>query len=180
MRSLRIRARCRRGKTPAWIVHDLRTGSFNPTMASQPPQPTISFQYPDWIEQAVDWSRACKSDEERMRLAIAISRANIEHGGGPFGAAIFELESGRIVSAGMDCVVERSNCTLHGEMVAFMMAQQRVRSYTVARRIRQRPSLTFQIPARADWQLPAHDGAFGKPGRLPQEPHRVSLTTRER
>jgi tRNA(Arg) A34 adenosine deaminase TadA len=100
-------------------------------MASHPPHPTISFRYPDWIDQTVDWSRSYQSDEERMRLAIAVSRTNIEHGGGPFGAAIFEMESGRIVSVGMDRVVSQNNCALHGEMVAFMMAQQRVGSHTL-------------------------------------------------
>jgi tRNA(Arg) A34 adenosine deaminase TadA len=31
----------------------------------------------------------------------------------------------------MNSVVRLNNCTLHGEMVAFMMAQQRLRSYTL-------------------------------------------------
>jgi tRNA(Arg) A34 adenosine deaminase TadA len=41
------------------------------------------------------------------------------------------MESGRLVSVGMNSVVRYNNCTLHGEMVAFMMAQQRVRSFTL-------------------------------------------------
>ncbi len=67
-----------------------------------------------------------------MRLAIAVSRANVEHEtGGPFGAAIFESESGRLVAVGMNSVVRLNNCTLHGEMVAFMTAQARLRSFTL-------------------------------------------------
>ncbi len=66
-----------------------------------------------------------------MRLAIAVSRANVENGGGPFGAAIFESASGKLVSVGMNSVVRHNNCVLHGEMVAFMMAQQRVGSFTL-------------------------------------------------
>jgi tRNA(Arg) A34 adenosine deaminase TadA len=67
-----------------------------------------------------------------MRLAIAVSRANVERAtGGPFGAAIFEAESGRLVSVGMNSVTRLRNCTLHAEMVAFMMAQQRVNSFTL-------------------------------------------------
>jgi tRNA(Arg) A34 adenosine deaminase TadA len=67
-----------------------------------------------------------------MRLAIAVARANVEHGtGGPFGAAIFEARSGRLVAIGMNSVVRLNNCTLHAEMVAFMMAQQRVGSFTL-------------------------------------------------
>jgi tRNA(Arg) A34 adenosine deaminase TadA len=67
-----------------------------------------------------------------MRLAIAVSRQNVERAtGGPFGAAVFEADSGRLVSVGMNSVVRLNNCTLHGEIVAFMMAQQRVGSYTL-------------------------------------------------
>ena len=66
-----------------------------------------------------------------MRLAIAVSRENVERGtGGPFGAAVFEA-SGRLVAVGMNSVVRLNNCALHGEMMAFMMAQQRVGSFTL-------------------------------------------------
>jgi tRNA(Arg) A34 adenosine deaminase TadA len=68
-----------------------------------------------------------------MHLAIAIARENVDREtGGPFGAVIAECASGRIVAVGMNSVVRMHNCTLHGEMVAFMMAQRRVRSFTLA------------------------------------------------
>ena len=96
------------------------------------PHPAVHVEYPDWVDTVVDWSRAYADDEARMRLAIAVSRANVERGtGGPFGAAIFERDSGRLVAVGMNSVVRLNNCTLHGEMVAFMMAQQRVGSFTL-------------------------------------------------
>jgi tRNA(Arg) A34 adenosine deaminase TadA len=94
--------------------------------------PTIHVEYPAWVDDVVDWARRYETDHERMRLAIAISRANVERAtGGPFGAAIFEAESGRVVAVGMNSVVRLNNCTLHGEMMAFMMAQQRVGWYTL-------------------------------------------------
>ena len=37
-----------------------------------------------------------------------------------------------IVGVGMNSVVRLDNCTLHGEMVAIMMAQARVKSFTLA------------------------------------------------
>lgn len=95
--------------------------------------PVIHVTYPDWVAATVDWSRPLTSDEDRMRVAIGIARENVLRGsGGPFGAAIFERESGRLVSVGMNSVVRLNNCTLHGEMVAFMMAQQRVGSFTLS------------------------------------------------
>ena len=67
-----------------------------------------------------------------LAAAIELARANVEQGtGGPFGAAIFEADTGRLVSVGVNSVVRLTNCTLHAEMVAFMMAQQRVGSFTL-------------------------------------------------
>jgi tRNA(Arg) A34 adenosine deaminase TadA len=94
--------------------------------------PVIHIEYPAWVDELVDWGKSYGSDAERMQLAIAVARANVEQGtGGPFGAAVFESESGRLVSVGMNSVVRHNNCVLHGEMVAFMMAQQKVRSFTL-------------------------------------------------
>ncbi|HEV8599441.1 MAG TPA: nucleoside deaminase [Gemmatimonadales bacterium] len=101
-------------------------------MTSHAPHPKVQVEYPRWTDSVADWDRSYGSDEERMRLAIAVARANVEHGtGGPFGAAIFEARSGRLVAIGMNSVVRLNNCTLHAEMVAFMMAQQRVGSFTL-------------------------------------------------
>ena len=96
------------------------------------PSLEVRVGYPAWVAQVVDWERSYASDEDRMRLAIAMSRENVEHEtGGPFGAAVFEAESGRLVAVGMNSVVRLNNCTLHGEMMAFMMAQQRLGSFTL-------------------------------------------------
>ncbi len=97
------------------------------------PDLSVRVDYPDWVRQTVDWERIYPTDEERMRLAIAVSHENVERDtGGPFGAAIFEAGTGRLVAVGMNSVVRLNNCTLHGEMVAFMMAQLRLGSFTLA------------------------------------------------
>ena len=94
--------------------------------------PVVHVEYPEWVSSAVDWDHAYRTDGEKMRLAITVSRENVDRGtGGPFGAAIFESDSGALVAVGMNSVVRLNNCTLHGEMVAFMMAQQRVGSFTL-------------------------------------------------
>ena len=95
-------------------------------------QRTVQVDYPDWANETIAWDAVYRTDEERMQLAIAVSRENVERDtGGPFGAAIFERDSGRLVAVGMNSVVRLHNCTLHGEMVAFMMAQARLRSFTL-------------------------------------------------
>lgn len=96
------------------------------------PRDVVQIEYPEWVRDTIAWDAVYRTDEERMRLAIAVSRENVERDtGGPFGAAVFESDSGRLVAVGMNSVVRLNNCTLHGEMVAFMMAQARVRSFTL-------------------------------------------------
>ena len=94
---------------------------------------SVQIAYPDWVATAVDWNRTYATDEDRMRLAIAVSRYNVEWGtGGPFGAAVFERDSGKLVAVGMNSVVRLNNSTLHGEMVAFMIAQRRVGAFSLS------------------------------------------------
>ena len=95
----------------------------------------VHVDYPSWVNDTVDWNHIYTTDEEKMRLAIAISRENVEREtGGPFGAAVFEKVSGKLIAVGMNSVVRLNNSTLHGEMVAFMMAQKRIGSFTLGRR----------------------------------------------
>ena len=92
----------------------------------------IRVSYPGWVGGFVDWDRAYETAEDRVRLAIVLSRENVERGsGGPFGAAVFERDGGRLVSVGMNLVVAHRNSTLHAEMVAIMMAQSQVGSYSL-------------------------------------------------
>lgn len=105
--------------------------SDSPIMKESQAHPVVHIEYPDWVDTTIDWERTYDSDEDRMRLAIAVARENVERGtGGPFGAAIFNA-AGYLVSVGMNSVVRLNNCTLHGEMVAFMMAQQRLGTFTL-------------------------------------------------
>ena len=93
----------------------------------------LRIGHPAWLETAIDWERTYPSDEDRIRLAIALARENVMHDtGGPFGAVIVESTTGRLVAAGVNSVVRLGNSALHGEMIAFMMAQQRLQSPTLA------------------------------------------------
>lgn len=64
------------------------------------------------------------TQEERMRVAIGLAARNVAEGtGGPFGAAVFERATGRLVSVGVNRVVPLGNSALHAEVVALMMAE---------------------------------------------------------
>jgi tRNA(Arg) A34 adenosine deaminase TadA len=89
----------------------------------------IHLTLPPWIEEVADTSRRYLSDEERVGLAIELSRRNIQHGsGGPFGAAVFD-EHGRLIAAAANRVVPQTCSVAHAEMLAYMAAQQRLASY---------------------------------------------------
>ena len=92
----------------------------------------VRITQPPWVDEVVDWTRRYADDEARMRLAIALASENVQRGmGGPFGAVIVEEESGRLIAVGTNRVVPENNSILHAEMIAFMMAQRRVGSYTL-------------------------------------------------
>ncbi len=89
----------------------------------------IHLTLPPWIEDVADASRRYVTDEERVGLAIELSRHNIQYGsGGPFGAAVFD-EHGRLISAAANRVVAQTCSVAHAEMLAYMVAQQRLASY---------------------------------------------------
>jgi tRNA(Arg) A34 adenosine deaminase TadA len=93
----------------------------------------LQIDLPPWAAAREDDGRRYATDEDRMRVAIELAGANVSQGtGGPFGAAVFESESGRLVSVGVNSVVRLKNSVLHAEMVAFMRAQAAVGAYSLA------------------------------------------------
>jgi tRNA(Arg) A34 adenosine deaminase TadA len=86
----------------------------------------ITLNMPDWIRKLqVEADRPLGTDEERMRLAVRLARLNVDHGtGGPFGAAVFECESHRLLAVGVNLVVQSCCSAAHAEIVAISCAQQ--------------------------------------------------------
>ncbi|MDI6449789.1 nucleoside deaminase [Anaerobaca lacustris] len=91
----------------------------------------LVLRLPDWLRRLwTEQEHAFDNAEAKMRFVIELARRNVEQQtGGPFGAAIFDADSGRLVAPGVN-VVEPSNCSIaHAEMVAIALAQQVVGSY---------------------------------------------------
>lgn len=93
---------------------------------------TVRFELPPWISTECDLETPRRTDEERMLLAIELARRNVEHGGGPFGAVVFERDTGVVIAPGMNLVIPQACSLLHAEIVALMFAQASVKSYTLA------------------------------------------------
>ena len=92
----------------------------------------IGFSLPDWIFEECDLAQPRTSDEARMALAVELARRNIEHGGGPFGAVLFDADSGEVVAPGVNLVVPQRCSLLHAEVVTLAFAQARLQTFTLA------------------------------------------------
>lgn len=100
----------------------------------------LHLTLPAWVHE-LELAAGYASDEDKVALAIALSRRNIDQrSGGPFGAVVFDANH-RVVAVGVNRVLTQ-NCSLaHAETMAYMLAQQRLqqsrlnqdgRSYTLA------------------------------------------------
>ena len=99
----------------------------------------VHLTLPAWVHDAVDTTRAYASDNDKVALAIDLSRRNIDaQSGGPFGAAVFGPDD-RIVSVGVNRVLPHSCSVAHAETMAYMLAQQRTQRARLNRDAEDRP-----------------------------------------
>ena len=87
---------------------------------------SLTLSLPEWIDDFLkQYQFPLVSNEERMRFVLKLTLQNIEKTtGGPFGAAVFERESGQLVSVGVNVVLNQVCSAAHAEMMAIMLAQQ--------------------------------------------------------
>ena len=90
------------------------------------PFPTVEITLPAWMDTAlVDADVAYPTVADRMALVIDLARKNVDAGtGGPFGAGIFDMQSGRLVAPGVNMVIPGNCCVAHAEITAIMVAQK--------------------------------------------------------
>jgi tRNA(Arg) A34 adenosine deaminase TadA len=87
----------------------------------------LCINLPPWVADEIGPDRAYPSDSDKMGLAVRLAAANVRHGlGGPFGAAVFEEDTGRLVAVGVNRVLEHRCSTAHAEVVALMLAHATV------------------------------------------------------
>jgi len=93
----------------------------------------FSVNIPEWLKKYYDSLPEYVTDlSHRMEVAIELSKLNIRHKtGGPFGAAVFEISSHRLISVGSNLVVSANASILHAEIVALTLAQQQLGTYNL-------------------------------------------------
>lgn len=93
----------------------------------------IILDLPAWVDELVDWLKVYQNDDDKMALAVELSKQNVLRGtGGPFGSAIFDISSGKLVSVGVNRVMPLHNSTAHGEMMAIMLAEHNIQSFSLS------------------------------------------------
>jgi tRNA(Arg) A34 adenosine deaminase TadA len=91
------------------------------------PATTFDLNLPDWTvaELTTLAARPFPTVEERVALTIWLARQNFERDtGGPFAAAVFEPDTGRLVSIGVNRVVPMNCSSAHAEVMALGLAQR--------------------------------------------------------
>ena len=96
--------------------------------------PEFAFRLPAWVGDLVgDPARPLPTLEERMQLTIRLALENVSRRtGGPFGAAVFDLEHQTLIAPGVNVVVTTNSSVLHAEIVALILAQQALRHFDLS------------------------------------------------
>ena len=91
----------------------------------------LNLTLPNWIDLFLaKYPKIISDPEEQMRFVLALTERNIrEKTGGPFGAAVFEQDSGKLVSVGVNVVIQQNCSAAHAEMMALMLAQKELDHY---------------------------------------------------
>lgn len=92
----------------------------------------VILRLPEWLAPftASQSGEVFAARESRMRFVIELSRQNVlRRTGGPFAAAVFERDSGRLVAAAVNVVVSCRTSVAHAEAMALMLAQQRLGTF---------------------------------------------------
>lgn len=84
--------------------------------------PTLELTLPQWVEELCAPGQIFPSIEDRVDLTLLLARTNFEREtGGPFGAAVFDLE-GRLLAPGVNLVVPSNVAAAHAEILAIAIA----------------------------------------------------------
>jgi len=91
---------------------------------------SVTLTLPAWLDKLLAKPLLLPDPQQRMRWVIELSRLNVENAsGGPFAAAVFERETGRLLGAGVNRVEPLNLSPAHAEMMAIAFAQKMTKSF---------------------------------------------------
>jgi tRNA(Arg) A34 adenosine deaminase TadA len=89
---------------------------------------TFGVGIPDWVlAELAGEPEVLETPEERMRVLNRLAGRNFrDGGGGPFSAMVLESGTGRVVSVGVNRVLDSQLSSMHAEVTALSLAQRRL------------------------------------------------------
>lgn len=92
------------------------------------------IELPGWVADFVkNWQTPLSTTSQRMKLAIALSRENIQQEtGGPFAAVVVNEDTNELVSVGINLVTTAGLSIAHAEMVALSLAQSSIGEWNLS------------------------------------------------
>ncbi len=91
----------------------------------------ITLSIPDWVARELSlYPKHFPTHEDRMRMIIHFSKLNFEYEtGGPFAAGVFEQNTGKLISIGVNIVVPSNCSSSHAEIMALSIAQKKLETF---------------------------------------------------
>ncbi len=88
------------------------------------------IKLPSWLKFYQIQKQTYASEQDKMELVLSLAKQNIQNEtGGPFAAAIFEIKTNKLISIGVNLVTSQNQSTLHAEIVAIMIAQEKLHTF---------------------------------------------------
>ncbi len=102
--------------------------------SSDPAPLSKTLALPGWIPSFLKQctGKIYPSDQDKMQIALELSRLNVLYKtGGPFGSAVFNSETHELTAVGVNRVVPENTSIAHGEIMALLMAQEKLKSFSL-------------------------------------------------
>jgi tRNA(Arg) A34 adenosine deaminase TadA len=96
------------------------------------PTMSLTITPPQWLVDYAAGAGPFSDVEARMAFVIGAARLNIDRGGGPFAAGVFERDWGRLVALGVNMVASAGLSVLHAEIMALSLAQKKVGGFDLS------------------------------------------------
>ena len=85
---------------------------------------------PFWLLDEINLGEQFETVESRMALVIRLSELNVDQRtGGPFAAGVFETQTGRLISVGVNQVLASGVSSAHAEVCALSLAQKKLGTF---------------------------------------------------
>lgn len=93
---------------------------------------SIAIAAAQWLDDYAAGAGPFGDVEARMAFVIGAARMNIGRGGGPFAAGVFERDTGRLVTLGVNMVAAAGLSILHAEIMALSLAQKKLGGFDLS------------------------------------------------